>query len=98
MTQEAVLEYVKGTVLMLERGEYSDFGIEAGVVTLQVFRPRVELAEWRERLGKDADGDWIADDWEHGPSAFVADLIARQVLAPLEYQSLHIGSYGSVEI
>ena len=90
--------YPKGTILLFEEGEYSNFGYCGQTVTLRELNLRAEIKAWRENLGKDEDGDWIADNYGHGPSKFVADLIARQIVAPLDCQTVHIGSYGKVEI
>lgn len=92
------LKYPKGTILLLEEGEYSDFGYCGHLVTLCELDLRKEVQEWREGLGKDEDGDWVVDDWRHGPSALIAHLVASQKCAPLECQTVHIGSYGRVEL
>ena len=91
------LFYKPGTILLLATGEYSDSGYEAQIVTLCELDMRAELAAWRKALGKNGDGDWVADDWDHGASDFVAHLICTQKVAPLECQTLHIGSYGRVD-
>lgn len=90
--------YPKGTIVLFEEGEYSDFGYCGQVVTLADLDLEKAARDWRISLGKSEDGEWIADDWDHGPSEFVAHLIATQVCAPLECQTIHIGSYGKLSI
>jgi len=92
------LIYPKGTIVLFEEGEYSDFGYCGQVVTLQTLDLKAAAAEWREELGKDENGDDVADNWDHGPDDFVAHLIAKQICAPLECQTVHIGSYGRLSI
>ena len=95
---EKTLVYPKGTIVLFEEGEYSDFGYCGQVVTLQTLDLKVAAAEWKDGLGKDEDGNDLANNWDHGPSAFVAHLIAKQICAPLECQTAYLGSYGRVEI
>lgn len=91
--------YPKATILLMEEGEYSDRGSCGELVTLCELDLRAEIEAWRLSLGKDEDsGCWVADDWDHGPSAFVAHLVATQKCAPLKCQTVHIGSYGRVEL
>ena len=92
------MTYKAGTILLLSCGEYSDFRYCGEVVTLRDVDLRQEIEDWRNYLGKDELGDPIADDWDHGPSEFVAHLIKSQICAPLECQTVHIGSYGRVEL
>lgn len=90
--------YPKGTIVLFEEGEYSDFGYCGQVVTLTDLDLDKAALDWRLSLGKDKQGDWIVDDWDHGPSEFVAHLIASQICAPLDCQTVHIGSYGRLSI
>lgn len=92
------LRYPKGTIVLFSEGQYSDFGYCGQVVTLCDLDLRAEVNSWRIALGKDEDGNWIADNYDHGPDVFVAHLIASQVCAPLECSTVHIGSYGRVEL
>lgn len=84
------LIYSRGTIIIFEEGEYSDFGYCGQVVVLRKLDLRAEVAAWKASVKE--------DDWDKGPDMFVADLIARQIVAPLDCQTVHIGSYGRVEL
>lgn len=84
--------YPKGTILLLEEGEYSDFGYVAHLVTLQDLDVREAIDRFKEQY--EAEDSWDTPR----PSSFVAWLIATQQCAPLVCQTLHIGSYGALEL
>jgi hypothetical protein len=84
-----ILKYPRGTIVLFEEGEYSDFGYCGQVVTLQELDLQAEVAAWNERYPEHS--------WDRGPSDFVSDLIARQIVAPLDCQTVHIGS-GKVKL
>lgn len=85
-----IMKYAPGTILLFEEGEYSDFGYCGQTVTLQELDLPAEVNAWQKATSEDC--------WHRGPSEFVADLIKRQIVAPLECQTVHIGSYGRVEL
>ena len=86
------LTYKAGTILMLESGEYSDFGYEGGFVTLA----ELNLAEAIELFKSEYQSK---DEWDTpDPSGFCAWLVTTQRCAPLDYQTAHIGSYGRLEL
>jgi hypothetical protein len=84
--------YPAGTILMLETGSYSDFGYEGGFVTL------AEL-NLHEAIEVFKDEHKPTDKWDRPePSNFCAWLVSTQRCAPLNYQTAHIGEYGSLEL
>lgn len=92
MTQaEQYRKYPAGTILLMEEGEYSDFGYCAHLVTLKECDIPALVEQFK-------DQHKAADEWgEPGPSEFCAWLVSTQACAPLECQTLHIGSYGRLE-
>ena len=87
-----IMVYPAGTILLCEEGEYSDFGYCGQLVTLkEVDLPK--LATEFKTLHKDKD------KWKRpGPNDFVAWLVAQQHCAPLNCETVYIGSYGRIEI
>lgn len=84
--------YRPGTILLLETGEYSDFGYEAQLVTLCDLDLRDAIERYKSQF--------IAkDEWDEAdPCGFVGWLCATQQCAQLECQTAHIGSYGRLEL
>lgn len=81
-------KYPAGTILMLEQGEYSDFGYAGGFVTLQEFDLRQSIEDYKEQFV--AKNDWSEPDM----TGFCGWIVSTQRCAPLDYQTAHIGSYG----
>lgn len=90
--------YPRGVIILFSEGQYSDFGYCGEVVTLVELHLQDEIDAWRNGLGKDEDGSWIADNWHNGPDVFVAHLVATQKVAPLACNTVHLGSYGEVKL
>lgn len=88
----AVLRYKPGTILMLEAGEYSDFGYVGGFVTLCELDLTDAITAYKEQYKPKNDWD------EPDQTGFVAWLVTTQQCAPLEYQTAHIGSYGELTV
>lgn len=86
------MTYAAGTIVLCERGEYSDFGYCAELVTLCDCDFPALAEEFKAKFKKD-------DDWDSpSPERFVAWLVMTQKCAPLECQTVHIGTYGRLEI
>lgn len=85
-------KYNPGTILLLEEGEYSDFGYVAQLVTLQELDLRQVMDEFKAQYQPDDKWDYLA------PSNFVAWLCSTQRCAQLECQTAHIGSYGELKL
>ena len=93
--------YKVGQILVLESGEYSDFSIEAILVTLKAFDIS-DLAKmfWSEAI-KDAAAKRRVKPNAYidvQPASFVGWLVAKEYCAPVQYSSLHIGSYGELSV
>lgn len=84
--------YEPGTILLLESGEYSDFGYVAQLVTLCHLDLRAAIAEYE--AGYDSKNEWDTPD----PDGFSSWLCSTQKCAQLECQTAHIGSYGRLEL
>lgn len=86
------LIYPKGTVLLLEEGEYSDRSYCGHLVTVRDLNLREAGASYAEQYK--AEDEYDRPD----PSGFVAWLVAEQFAMPLDHSEAHIGSYGRLEI
>ena len=86
----AEYRYRAGTILLLERGEYSDFGYEAQLVTLCELDLRQAIEDYKEQH-KTKD-EWDTPD----PSGFAGWLCSTQKCAQLNCETAHIGSYGTL--
>jgi len=87
-----ILKYKPGTILLCEEGEYSDFGYCGQLVTLcDVDLPA--LAE-EFKAQHNPKNNWDTPD----PAGFVAWLVTTQKCAPLECQTVHLGSYGMLSV
>lgn len=86
------MTYAAGTIVLCEEGEYSDYGYCAELVTLCECDFPALAKEFKETFkAKD-----VYD--RPSPSRFVAWLVMTQKCAPLECQTIHIGSYGELKI
>lgn len=84
--------YEPGTILLLEEGEYSDFGYCAQMVTLCRLDIKDAVDKYREQYKP-------KNEWDRpNPDGFAAWLCATQQCAGLNCQTLHIGSYGELKI
>ena len=84
--------YPAGTAIAFETGEYSDFGYIGHVVTLAALNLRERMEEFK--AGYKAKDEWDEPD----PSAFVAWLVSQGHCFPAAVQTVHIGSYGTLEL
>lgn len=92
MSSDGGKKIKKGSLLLLTRGEYSDYDVTAVGRALETFDPEDLRQEWyglhpgdREQCSADL-------------SAFVAWLInAKGLIEELEHVELHVGSYANLE-
>ena len=84
--------YKVGTILLLETGEYSDYGYCGQLVTLCDLDLREAMDEYKGQYK--AKGEWDGPD----QSGFVGWLCSTQKCAALECQTAHIGSYGALDL
>lgn len=89
---ENILKYPAGTILLCEEGEYSDFGYCGQLVTLCECDLRALAAEYTEKYKPKSDYD------RPDACGFVAWLITTQKCAPLECQTVYLGSYGELKL
>lgn len=84
--------YPAGTCIIFEEGEYSDYGVLAVLITLK----KCDMAE----LVQAHEDNYVPKDGydRPSPSSFVAWLITQGYAMTAETQSLHIGSYGKLEL
>lgn len=85
-------KYPAGTVIALETGEYSDFGYIGHVVTTRECDFPALAAQYKD--------EFVAkDEWDEAdPGGFVGWLTIHQHVFPATVSTLHIGSYGRLEI
>lgn len=82
----------KGTLLLLSRGEYSDYDVTAVCRATQDFDPDALKREWLD-AHPDQDEQYRAD-----LSAFLAWLLNVKAIAEeLEVTELHLGSYSTLD-
>jgi len=89
MTTERYI-YQPGTILLLEQGEYSDFGYCAQLVTLTQLDLRKAIEEYKAQYKP--EGDWDTPD----QSGFAGWLCSTQQCAGLNCQTAHIGGYSDL--
>lgn len=81
-----------GELVILETGEYSDSSWHGPFRSLKDFDMRDAADEFRSGFKKE-------DEWDRpGPYEFIAWLSGAGYLEQLDAHSLHVGSYGDVEI
>ena len=86
------LIYPAGTAIAFEAGEYSDFCYIGHVVTLKELNLPERMQEFKE-------GYKPKDEWdEPRPDNFVAWLVSQGHAFPADVQTVHIGSYGRLEL
>lgn len=87
-------EYKAGELLILEDGEYSDKSWAGPFRVLKDF-DIVELAEQLKSTFKPAEHHYSE---EPGPSDFREWLHTQGFIEDVECRSVHVGSYGTLEI
>ena len=86
------LIYPAGTAIAFETGEYSDFGYIGHVVTIKELRLRDKMEEFKETFAP-------KDEWDNpDPRGFLGWLVATGMVFPADVQTVHIGSYGRLEL
>lgn len=81
-----------GKLLMLDYGQYSDYGVLGFFVVLKDFKPMDELERYlsaNEEQRKDYNFDY---------DGYVAHLLAQGLLLEIEHGTLYLGSYSSADI
>lgn len=103
-------EIPAGTLICFSSGEYSDFGYNGHFLLLEALTNEKlqevkDEAKAKYSASKQAWSDWYASDktapYPEGVDAheaFVAGLIRRGVLLPINVHELHLGSYGELDI
>lgn len=96
MTQEPKPhQYERGTLIGFERGEYSDFRFDSMLVALtRIDLPALARAFVEERKANPDPDDWSGPENPHG---FTGWLVAKQYAAPIDYSTVHLGTYGSFD-
>lgn len=85
-------KYPAGTVIAFETGEYSGFGYMGHVVTTRECDFHALAEEYKAQFKP-------KDDWDEAdPEGFVGWLTINQHVFPATVSTLHIGSYGRLEI
>ena len=85
--------YLKGTALILTEGEYSDYGVCATLVTIE----DCDLPALAFRF-KGADYDKDCPSWDKDAGAFAAWLVVEGLAMPMKAETVHLGSYGRLEL
>ena len=78
-----------GTLLCVDHGEFSDYGVTGFFVVLRDFDPRAELEEFLS--ANPAQRGHVG--FERG--RYLAALLAKGLLLEIEYGTLYLGSYMS---
>jgi len=74
-----------GTLLCIDRGEYSDYEVTGFFVVLREFTPFIELDEYLYAHPKEKEGYNFERD------RFLAALLAKGLLLEVEYGILYLG-------
>ena len=80
-----------GRLLMLDHGEYSDYGVDGFFVVLKDFKPHEELDLYFQANPDQQDTYCFERD------QFIAFVIAKGYLLSVEPNELYLGSYGRAE-
>jgi hypothetical protein len=76
-----------GTLVMVDAGEYSDYGLEGFYVALAAFDP----IAMRDEMIAQSKGD----DWHYsGRNEYLAFLTAKGLLMEIRPAQIYVGSYG----
>lgn len=90
MLQNAVFD--TGTIVLFSSGEYSDRGLCGEVKLLRSCDFRALAQEYKDQYTPE-------DDWDDPePIDFVAWLVRNQHVEQIDCSSLHLGSYGELNI
>lgn len=84
--KKANLKYPRGTIISFEEGEYSDFQIVCVGVTLVDCDFKALAQEYHAVRDKTR--------FRHRVEGFPSWLVAKQLITPVDYTPLYIGSYG----
>lgn len=90
----------KGSMILVESGAYSDYGVDGLFLVLLDFSPKLELAEYMRTVVAPppipnalcADGLYREDGFRH--EAYIAHLIGKKLIREVEYDSLYVGGFG----
>jgi len=85
--------YPKGTALILTEGEYSGYGICSTLVTIEDCDLPALVLKFK---GPDFDED--AYHWDKDADAFAAWLVVEGLAMPMKAETVHIGSYGRLDL
>ena len=80
-----------GKLLLLDEGEYSDYGVVGFFVILRDFDPMAELEAY-----KAAHTDQC-ERYKFKHSGFLAVLLEKGLLLEIEYGNLYLGAYASCD-
>jgi hypothetical protein len=75
-----------GTLLCVDRGEYSNYEVTGFFVVLQDFNPRAEVGEFL------AEHPNQKEDYHFNEDQFLAVLLAKGLLLEVKYGGLYLGS------
>lgn len=82
------LNIEKGEVVVATKGEYSDFGLDGFFVAIQ----NIDLAAQAQIYTKR-----VKEEYEGSTYGFIAYLIAKELVIPVRYREIFIGSYGDFD-
>jgi hypothetical protein len=81
-----------GSLLQIDEGEYSGYGVIGFFVVLQEFDPMAELATYLREPKNPPLEDWQNPDERFYHENFLATLIRKGYLLEIEHGELHLGS------
>lgn len=84
--------YLAGKIVEFSRGEYSDYTTCGLMVTLQDIKLDTLALAYREEYKPKGVWDKPSHD------GFMGWLVAKQYMAPIDYDSIHLGSYDDWDI
>lgn len=79
-----------GTLISVENGCYSDYGVIGFFVVLKDFEPMAEVTAWGEQY-PDQKASYAFKEHE-----FLALLISKGYLLEISYATLHLGDYSRI--
>jgi len=79
-----------GTLLMVDGGEYSEYGVTGFFVVLKDFDPMKELDKYKESI-KNRSHPYSDTD------IYFGSLISEGYLVDINYANLYLGCYGELE-
>lgn len=79
-----------GTLLMVDSGEYSDYGVTGFFVVLKDFNPMKELEEYKS-------SNKIDDYFYDNTDKYFGSLVSKGYLVDINYANLYLGAYGDLE-